>query len=248
MASKKNRYEEVNLSEFDGVRYLHLGYTPWVQGAMRIARPWKLEIEYTRDMMCWQQHAHERALTVKRIVQLGLGAGSLSKYCYRECLDASITVVEINPQVIAACRQFFKLPPDDARLKVTQASADAWVNDVRNHGCADVLQVDLYDASAQGPVFDDVAFYTACRACLSPHGMMTVNVFGGDAMPALSGASDGSTGGSDKAGTLENKRSTARGFKHSYANISAAFEGCCTALPAVDAGNVVVLAWKQAPA
>jgi spermidine synthase len=173
-------------------------------------------------MMCWQQHLQERGLAVNHIVQLGLGAASLSKYCYRECPTANITVVELNPQVIAACRQFFKLPQNDSRLKVVQASADAWVNDAKHHGTADVLQVDIYDSEARGPVFDSEAFYAACRACLSPQGVMTVNVFGGEAM----------TGG--KQG----------GFKVSYANISAAFEGRCTALPQVDAGNVVVMAWN----
>jgi spermidine synthase len=217
-------YDEVNLSEADGVRYLHLGYTPWVQGAMRIARPWKLEIEYTRDMMAWQTHVQEHGLNVQHIVQLGLGAASLTKYCYRECPQANITVVELNPQVIAACKQFFKLPPNDGRLNVIQTSADTWVNDARNHATANVLQVDIYDAAAQGPVFDSETFYAACRACLSPQGVITINVFGGDAKD---------TG---KAG----------GFKKSFTNISNAFEGRCLALPQVDAGNVVVMAWKEA--
>ncbi len=223
MGSKKIKYDEVNLSESAGVRYMHLGYTPWVQGAMRIARPWKLEIEYTRDMMCWQQHLQTHGLSANHIVQLGLGAASLTKYCYREFPLSRITVVELNPQVIAACRQFFKLPPNDGRLNVLQASADDWVNDAKNHGLASVLQVDLYDSVARGPVFDDVAFYTACRQCLSPQGVMTVNLFGGDAKDT------GKSGG----------------FKQSYANISAAFEGRCTALPQVDAGNVVVMAWND---
>jgi spermidine synthase len=222
MVSKRIQYDEVNLSEAAGVRYLHLGHTPWVQGAMRIARPWKLEIEYTRDMMCWQQHVLEHAITVKHIVQLGLGAASLTKYCYRECPAAQITAVELNPQVIAACRQFFKLPLNDARLNIVQASADAWVNNAKHHGTVDVLQVDIYDSQAQGPVFDTQAFYAACKACLSPQGVMTVNVFGGQAMP----------------GNVQG------GFEYSYANISAAFEGRCTALPQVDAGNVVVMAWN----
>ncbi len=222
MVSKRIQYDEVNLSEAAGVRYLHLGRTPWVQGAMRIARPWKLEIDYTRDMMCWQAYAQEHELSAHHIVQLGLGAASLTKYCYREFPLSRITVVELNPQVIAACRQFFKLPPNDERLTVVQASADAWVLDAKHHGNAHVLQVDIYDSEARGPVFDSTAFYAACRACLAPKGVMTVNVFGGQAM---TGRKQG-------------------GFKVSYANISAAFEGRCTALAQVDAGNVVVMAWN----
>ena len=66
----------ITLSEEDGVRYLHFG-SPWVQGAMRIARPWALEIDYVRDMMAWLLFLAPPG----RILQLGLGAAALTKYC-----------------------------------------------------------------------------------------------------------------------------------------------------------------------
>ena len=40
----------IEISEAAGVRQLHFG-SEWIQGAMRIARPWALELEYTREMM-----------------------------------------------------------------------------------------------------------------------------------------------------------------------------------------------------
>jgi len=40
----------IDISEEAGVRTLHFG-SDWIQGAMRIARPWNLELEYTREMM-----------------------------------------------------------------------------------------------------------------------------------------------------------------------------------------------------
>jgi hypothetical protein len=40
----------IEVSEERGVRYLHFG-SDFVQGAMRIARPWALELVYTRDLM-----------------------------------------------------------------------------------------------------------------------------------------------------------------------------------------------------
>ncbi|MEN9912433.1 MAG: hypothetical protein RI956_877 [Pseudomonadota bacterium] len=220
---KTIRYDEVNISEFDGVRYLHLGYTPWIQGAMRIARPWKLEIEYTRNMMMWQTQVIERELTTQYIVQLGLGAGSLTKYCYRTYPNACITAVELNPKVIAACRQFFRLMPNDSRLSVVQANANDWVNDTAHHNSVDVLQVDLYDAKAQGPVLDSIEFYQACRACLTPQGIMTVNLFSGL----------GTTGTTKKGG-----------FNSSYTAINHVFEGLCSASSQTDEGNIVVMAWR----
>ncbi len=53
-----------------------------------------------------------------------------------------------------------------------------YVADSDNHGTCDILQVDLYDASARGPVLDSEEFYRACAACLSPTGIISVNLFG----------------------------------------------------------------------
>ena len=72
---------EVTISEARGVRYLHLG-TPWIQGAMRIARPWALELEYTREMvLALLLRAQPR--WPARVLLVGLGTGSLLKFLYR---------------------------------------------------------------------------------------------------------------------------------------------------------------------
>jgi spermidine synthase len=52
------------------------------------------------------------------------------------------------------------------------------VLDDANHDALDVLQCDLYDATARGPVLDTPEFYLACNACLTDRGVMTVNLFG----------------------------------------------------------------------
>jgi spermidine synthase len=53
-----------------------------------------------------------------------------------------------------------------------------FVLDPANHGRVDILQVDLYDEEARGPVLDTPEFYQACNACLTGPGIMTVNLFG----------------------------------------------------------------------
>ena len=55
---------------------------------------------------------------------------------------------------------------------------EEFVNEHSNYGTLDVLQVDVYDATARGPVLDSVEFYQACSDCLRPDGIMTVNLFG----------------------------------------------------------------------
>ncbi|MGY0194659.1 spermine/spermidine synthase domain-containing protein [Leptothrix sp. BB-4] len=172
---------EASVSEFDGVRYLHLGHTPWVQGAMRVRKPRVIELEYVRRMMSWLL-LHDPArwdgdAPELHTAQLGLGAATLTRYCHGE-LGLRATAVELNPQVIAACRQWFRLPANDERLTVVYGDAGDWVRDAANAGTVDALCVDLYDHQAAAPVLDDVDFYAACHACLAPGGVLSVNLFG----------------------------------------------------------------------
>lgn len=170
---RKPKYAPVTLSEMDGVRFLHFG-TEWVQGAMRLRKPDWLELEYAQQMMAWMLFRQ----APRHIVQLGLGTAALTKFCYRQYPQARITAVELNPSVIQICEAMFKLPPNDARLQVLEMDAMDFVTDPHNHGSVDILQVDLYDATARGPVLDTPAFYTACAACLTADGIMTINLFG----------------------------------------------------------------------
>ena len=164
------------ISEFDGVRYLHLG-TDWVQGAMRIRAPRKLELEYIQRMMVWLLFKPTAALDQGRAVQLGLGAGAITRFTH-QALRWPTTAVEINRSVVLACRLWFHLPEDDARLQVVEADAGRWVQQPGLLQTVDALCVDLYDHDAAAPVLDDAAFYAACHGLLAPGGVMTVNLFG----------------------------------------------------------------------
>ena len=176
------------VSEFDGVRYLHLGW-PWVQGAMRIRKPKAIELEYVQRMMAWMLWRPSEALRDGLAVQLGLGAASITRFCHA-VLRMQTTAVEINPSVIGMCRQWFHLPADDRRLTVVEDDAARWVADPAHLQTVQVLSVDLYDHDAAAPVLDDEAFYRACLGVLvdgggaggtGEGGLMTVNLFGRDA-------------------------------------------------------------------
>jgi spermidine synthase len=161
------------ITEFQGVRFLHLG-TSWVQGAMRLSSPDAIELEYVQMMMMWVLFQG----APKHIVQLGLGSAALTKFCYQRFPGARVTAVELNPNVIEVCRELFGLPPDDARLQLREMDALDFVLDPANRASVDVLQVDLYDEQARGPVLDTPEFYQACCDCLTADGIMTANLFG----------------------------------------------------------------------
>ena len=170
---------EVNFSDFGDVRFLHLG-TEWVQGSMRLDAPYEIDLDYVQRMMAWLLFRDAAEVPDLHAMQLGLGSAALTKFCHKK-LRMQTKAVEINPQVFAACRLWFKLPADDARLKVVIADAALEVRKPEYQGCVDALQVDLYDHEAAAPVLDSADFYRDCRGMLTEEGVMTVNLFGRDA-------------------------------------------------------------------
>ena len=192
------------LSEIDGVRYLHLD-SIWVQGAMRIKKPYALELEYVQRMMAWMLWRPEQELTEGHVVQLGLGAAALTKFCHKQ-LKMRTTAVELNPTVINACRLWFRLGDDDARLRVVQDDAARWVRLPEHRHSAQVLNVDLYDHEAAAPVLDDEDFYAACRDVLDEGGLMTVNLFGRDSSFGRSAARIARVFGLDQVWSLRPTR------------------------------------------
>lgn len=167
---------EVSVSDDGEVRHLHLG-TPWIQGSMRLKEPFALELEYVQRMMAWLLFVDPASVTKRYAVQLGLGAGAITKFCHKK-LRMQTTAIELNPQVIAVCHSWFKLPPNGPRLQVVLADA---AEEIRRPGWedqVDALAVDLYDHDAAAPVLDSAEFYADCRALLTEDGCMTVNLFG----------------------------------------------------------------------
>lgn len=169
-------FPEVNFSEEGPIRHLHLG-SEWIQGSMLVDAPTVLVHEYIQRMMAWLLFVDPQTVKKRQALQLGLGAGSLTKFCHKE-LKMKTTAIELNPQVLHACRGWFKLPADNSRMQVVLADAAEEIKQEKWLGAVDALQVDLYDEEAAAPVLDSAAFYADCRATLTEEGCMTVNLFG----------------------------------------------------------------------
>jgi spermidine synthase len=144
---------------------------------MLIDKPFDIDLEYVQRMMAGLLFMDPATVAGAHAMQLGLGASSLTKFCYKK-LKMTCTAIEINPGVLHACRGWFKLPPDDERLRVVLADAGEEIQKDEWLGTVDLLHVDLYDHDAALPVLDSVEFYDHCRALLTDEGCMTVNLFG----------------------------------------------------------------------
>lgn len=163
---------EIDISEQAGVRSLHFS-SDWVQGAMRIARPWALELDYTREMMACLALRPEPDWP-RRVLLVGLGAASLTKFLYRHRPQAKLTVVEINPAVVSAARQFFKLPDDPQRIRIE--IGDGAVHVAKSGAAYDLILVDGYDEDGKSGMLDTLPFYLNCKARLGDEGLLVVNL------------------------------------------------------------------------
>jgi spermidine synthase len=157
----------------DGVQSLHftIGET---QSRMRADRPDELQVDYTRTMMGFLLLRPEP----REILMIGLGGGSMAKFCHAHLRSAHLTVVENNPGVIAL-RDEFAIPPDDERFRVIAGDGAAFVRESR--GGVDVLLVDGFGPGGQPPSLCSQAFYDDCKRALAPGGVLVVNLHADDA-------------------------------------------------------------------
>jgi spermidine synthase len=146
---------EVQISEQDGIRYLHLD-SDTVQSGMRLSDPTELVLSYTRSMLAFLLFAE----APRRLVNIGLGGGSLAKWIHHHLEGTQQLVLELNPRVIACARSHFHLP--------------------HNGDCCDVILVDGYDGRAQATELATRDFYGDAARALHPDGILVVNLWGND--------------------------------------------------------------------
>lgn len=156
------------VQETSGTKTLHFSMSE-VQSRMDVRQPDVLNLAYTRMMMGFL--LFEPA--PKRILMIGLGGGSLAKFCHRHLPLAHIEVVEINPLVIAL-RDEFRVPRDSERFRVIEGDGAEFVRKAET--CYDVLLVDGYDRSGLPEALSSQRFYDDCFEALTPGGILVVNL------------------------------------------------------------------------
>lgn len=164
-AGKPQVYED------EAVRRLHFD-SGVVQSSMRLDAPFELELSYTQAMMGFLLFNAEP----RHILLVGLGGGSLPKFCHRHFPQASITTLEIDAEVIALRDQFL-IPRDDERFRVVHTDAADYL--AGSGVQADVILLDGYDAAGLPDRLCDEPFYASCWQALGTEGVLVANLWGG---------------------------------------------------------------------
>ena len=151
-------------------RYLHFDRS-LIQSAMRLAAPNALDVRYTQKMMSFLLFQPRP----RRIVLIGLGGGSLVKFCRCRLPAAQLVVVDNNPDVIAL-REAFYVPPDGPGLQVLEADGADYL--ARVDKGIDVLLVDAFDRRGYAAGLAGQEFFEAAKARLAGGGVLVVNLAG----------------------------------------------------------------------
>jgi spermidine synthase len=164
---------EVEISEVDGIRSLHLG-SETVQSSMNIDDPTDLVLSYSRVMMGFLLFNADP----RHILQIGLGGGSLARFIDFYLRDTTSVTVDINPQVIAVARAFFELPQEGERFSIVEADGADYVKIFRES--TDVIMVDGFDGLQIVDALTTEDFFEDCRRALTPDGIFITNWWSGD--------------------------------------------------------------------
>ncbi len=139
-----------------------------IQSRMRVLKPDTLTLRYTRTMMGFLMFNPRP----QSIAMVGLGGGSLAKFCHRHLPESRMDVVEINPHVIAL-RDTFCLPPDGPRFSVIAADGAQFVREPPRP--YDVLLLDGFDDQGLPAQLSSLRFYRDCARALQPGGILVAN-------------------------------------------------------------------------
>lgn len=145
-----------------------------IQSLMRLDDPERLVLSYTQTMMGFLFFQPEP----ERIAMIGLGGGSLAKYCIKHLPQTHFTAVEVNAMVIAL-RDKFKIPSDHDKFRVLHADGADYVSNPSEQ--VDVLLVDGFNDQGHPAKLCSAAFYDNCYAKLRDGGVMAVNLLSHDA-------------------------------------------------------------------
>lgn len=146
------------------------------QSACLLCKPNFLIHNYAQAMMlplCW--------VNPKRILVLGLGAGSIVKFLLNTLENVIIDAVELRGAVYDIATEYFSLPEQSERLNIFIQSAQSWLDTKHKHQY-DLIIVDIFLTSKtnEDPNINLRSSYQALYHLLTDKGIISINYLNAD--------------------------------------------------------------------
>jgi spermidine synthase len=172
-ADRTSPYGRVKVSDYPstGLRCLEFPPGRALQSCMQISDPTRLVFPYTRAMaatLAVPQH-------LQRLLQVGLGGGSLVRWVQRYLPGLRQDVVEIDPVVVDVARELFFVE-DGRRLSITVMDGRAFLAGAA--ASYDLIWLDAYGPDSVPTHLTTVEFFRLVRARLAPGGAVAANLWG----------------------------------------------------------------------
>jgi spermidine synthase len=141
----------------------------YIESIVNLRDPDDLPVPYTRIMSVALAYPEK----VKRVLMIGLGAGSISTYLARAMPDVQVDVVELDPGVIEVGKKYFGLR-DAANVHFIESDGRVYLN--RHKDVYDVILLDAYRELGVPFHLLTREFYSLVRERLAPGGVAAFNV------------------------------------------------------------------------
>jgi spermidine synthase len=152
-----------------GLSSMYTGRPNYIESIVDLKDPDAMPVPYNQTMTA--ALAYPKA--PKRILMIGLGAGSISTYLGRAMPDAQIDVVELDPGVISAGKDYFGLRETD-KIRLIASDGRVYLN--RHKDLYDLILLDAFRELGIPFHLLTREFYTLVKEHLAPGGAMASNV------------------------------------------------------------------------
>ena len=208
---RENRHDQlVEVIESGDHRSLYFA-SFYLQSSMSLRSPQQLVLSYTRYMLLGLAAMADP----EHILIIGIGAGSLIRFCHHHFPDSRIDAVDCSSHVIELARGYFQLP-ENRQVRVHCREGHAFLRDISGSRRYDLILVDAFDHRGMSDTVYTAPFFALCANVLKENGILSCNLWSSDSR------------------RLEKIRDVLR----------ASFTGHLY-VPVPDRGNVVVLAYPH---
>jgi len=147
------------------------------QSAMDVSRPEYLVLTYTRAMMSSLLFEP----SPRRVLLIGLGGGSLTKFILHHFPQCRIDAVEHRELVVKLAHAYFFLP-EEQQLCIHVADGAEFVHhqSLSSPGSYDLILIDAYNDAGMDDNMAEQLFLQACHILLSAEGLLAINLWGRD--------------------------------------------------------------------